>query len=198
MPSKNKKMGKKLRSGFTTGTAAAAAAKSALVRVLTGQPAETVDVELLTGDIISIPVKTCCMAGDGSAVSTVMKDAVALWKRTSGQMWNICRANNITYLHLLQPNQYVAGSKVLSDWEKEHAWSPPNYWYRHGVEKGYPHLFTAGQELSKAGIPFFDITDSFRETRETIYKDTCCHYNGRGNQILAKRISQIIANHPDI
>lgn len=68
-------MGKKLKSGFTTGTAAAAAAKSALVLLLTGETAETVEVELLTGDMISIPIKTCRMIGDGSVVSTVVKDA---------------------------------------------------------------------------------------------------------------------------
>jgi cobalt-precorrin-5B (C1)-methyltransferase len=68
-------MGKKLRSGFTTGTAAAAAAKSALYLLLTGQTVQKVDVELLTGDTISIPVGTCRMAGKESAVCTVIKDA---------------------------------------------------------------------------------------------------------------------------
>jgi cobalamin biosynthesis protein CbiD len=46
---------KRLRTGFTTGTAAAAAAKAALLAILEGQPPREVSVELLTGDRISIP-----------------------------------------------------------------------------------------------------------------------------------------------
>jgi cobalt-precorrin-5B (C1)-methyltransferase len=53
-------MGKqKLRTGFTTGTAAAAAAKAACLTILEGKPPQAVSVELLTGARISIAVHTC-------------------------------------------------------------------------------------------------------------------------------------------
>ena len=66
---------RKLRSGFTTGTAAAAAAKGALIHILTNEKPTKVTVMLLTGDPITIPVYSCMSTGNQSAVCTVIKDA---------------------------------------------------------------------------------------------------------------------------
>jgi len=125
----------------------------------------------------------------------IMPDLVELWQRTSLQIWQICQARDIAYYHFLQPNQYVADSKELSDWERQNAYSPPNYWYRQGAEKGYPLLFTAGETLREAGVNFSDATKVFREDKETIYKDTCCHYNQRGNKLLAAHMARVIADN---
>jgi cobalt-precorrin-5B (C1)-methyltransferase len=67
-------MKKRLRTGFTTGTAAAAAAKGAAMLLLEGRPPEEVSVALLTGDRMAIPIHRCRRTGDG-AVCTVIKDA---------------------------------------------------------------------------------------------------------------------------
>lgn len=65
---------RKLRTGFTTGTAAAAAAKAA-VEILLGNPVPpAVDIRLLTGDQLTIPIRGCHIEGD-HAVCTVIKDA---------------------------------------------------------------------------------------------------------------------------
>jgi cobalt-precorrin-5B (C1)-methyltransferase len=66
---------KRLRTGFTTGTAAAAAAKAALLTILEGKPPQAVSVELLTGDRISIAVHTCRLIDGETAACTVVKDA---------------------------------------------------------------------------------------------------------------------------
>jgi cobalt-precorrin-5B (C1)-methyltransferase len=66
---------KRLRAGFTTGTAAAAAAKGAVLAILEDHPPATVEVELLTGERIAIPIHSCRRCEDGSAVCTVIKDA---------------------------------------------------------------------------------------------------------------------------
>ncbi len=64
-----------LRSGFTTGTAAAAAAKGALSLLLTGRAPENVRVTLLTGDSIDIPLAACRPGTEDSAECRVVKDA---------------------------------------------------------------------------------------------------------------------------
>jgi cobalt-precorrin-5B (C1)-methyltransferase len=64
-----------LRSGFTTGTAAAAAVKAALTQIVFGLAPDAVDVLLLTGDRIRIPVHRCASIADGKASATVIKDA---------------------------------------------------------------------------------------------------------------------------
>ncbi len=66
---------KKLRWGFTTGTAAAAAAKGALIYLLSGEAPGRVTVRLLTGDDIVIAVHSCRRLDERTAVCIVIKDA---------------------------------------------------------------------------------------------------------------------------
>jgi len=63
-----------LKTGFTTGTAAAAAVKGALKLLLTGHAPEKVDITLLTGDVISIPIHSAKIS-ENEAICTVIKDA---------------------------------------------------------------------------------------------------------------------------
>ena len=65
---------KELRSGFTTGTAAAAATKAALLYLRGQQVPRTVSIELLTGQSIDIDIQSCRREGS-AAVCTVIKDA---------------------------------------------------------------------------------------------------------------------------
>jgi cobalt-precorrin-5B (C1)-methyltransferase len=67
--------GKRLRSGFTTGTAAAAATKSALQYLLSGRIPAKVGVELLTGDRLDIDVQGCTRIDHQTVYCSVVKDA---------------------------------------------------------------------------------------------------------------------------
>ena len=66
---------KKLRSGFTTGTAAAAAAKAALLTIVDNRGPKEINIKLLTGDVIKIQVHRCRLVGKRSALCSVIKDA---------------------------------------------------------------------------------------------------------------------------
>lgn len=68
-------MSQKLRTGFTTGTAAAAAAKGALLFILEGRKPSKVQIRLLTGDDIIIPIKKCRLKNNETAACSVVKDA---------------------------------------------------------------------------------------------------------------------------
>jgi cobalt-precorrin-5B (C1)-methyltransferase len=68
-------MKKKLRTGFTTGTAAAAATKGALQLILDGKKSSRVRIRLLTGNDIYIPIHCCRLDKEDHAVCTVIKDA---------------------------------------------------------------------------------------------------------------------------
>jgi len=77
MPEKPSKSGGKkerLRCGFSTGTAAAAAARAALRRLLTGACADAVDVRLPSGDYLAVPVAWSRIEG-AMATASVVKDA---------------------------------------------------------------------------------------------------------------------------
>lgn len=68
-------MKRKLKSGFTTGTAAAAAAKGALIYLLEGHMPSSVDIELLNGDKMAIRIHRCEQRTGNRAQCTVIKDA---------------------------------------------------------------------------------------------------------------------------
>jgi len=67
-------MTKKLRTGFTTGTAAAAAAKGALLMILEKKAPSQVSITLLTGDTLKIGIHSCKRDDETKATCTVIKD----------------------------------------------------------------------------------------------------------------------------
>lgn len=67
--------GKRLRSGFTTGTAAAAAFKAAMGLVLDGATPKSVRIDFLSDGHVVIPVHRHGNTGDGRVFATVIKDA---------------------------------------------------------------------------------------------------------------------------
>jgi cobalt-precorrin-5B (C1)-methyltransferase len=68
-------MKRKLKTGFTTGTAAAAAAKGALIYLLEGRMPSNVDIALLNGDSMAIRIHRCKRMAGNRAQCTVIKDA---------------------------------------------------------------------------------------------------------------------------
>ena len=115
------------------------------------------------------------------------QDMALLWKRCSLQLHQICRANGIEYIHVLQPNQYVPGSKPISDEERRDVIFPRQE-YGLAAGKGYPYLIREGAGLIRKGVRFYDMTMLFSQTTERIYSDPFCHYNKLGNEMLARAI----------
>lgn len=66
--------GTELRSGLTTGTCAAAAAKAAAL-VLVGTPVDAVEIELPGGERVTLAVESADVLADGVAHAVVVKDA---------------------------------------------------------------------------------------------------------------------------
>jgi hypothetical protein len=120
-------------------------------------------------------------------------ECVDVWTRCSLQMHAICAANGIRYLHCLQPNQYDPGSKPLSAAERETAFDVEGP-YRPIIEDGYARLREAGEQLRAAGVEFHDLSQVFAGEKSTLYVDSCCHFNGEGNRILAEAIGEAMAS----
>jgi hypothetical protein len=113
---------------------------------------------------------------------------VDLWAQSSTLMHELCQASGAQYLQFLQPNQYVPNSKPLSEEEKARAFDP-DHPYRPGVLAGYPLLRETGKALREKGVAFNDLTLLFSECSESVYRDRCCHFNRRGNEIIAGAIA---------
>jgi hypothetical protein len=110
-----------------------------------------------------------------------------VWSRSSLQMAALCRELGIEYLHFLQPNQYVKGSKPMGAEERQAA-ILEGHPYREGVERGYPFLIDEGARLRERGVNFHDLTMMFADNDEVLYRDTCCHVNARGYGLVIQRV----------
>jgi len=126
--------------------------------------------------------------GEGFACWRLIAD---LWERSSRAMAALAREESALYLHVLQPHQYLEGSKRLTAEERRVAYDPGHPWSR-AVARGYPHLQRRAPRLSQAGIRFYDLTGVFRGSSETLYQDTCCHFNARGGRILGAEVARLI------
>jgi len=106
-------------------------------------------------------------------------------------LYAISQANRLIYIHVLQPNQYVEGSKPLSDKEKKIALDLNNSWSI-AAREGYVHLISKGKQLKTKGIPFYDLSMIFKDSTEDFYVDACCHFNINGNILMGKNIAEIL------
>jgi hypothetical protein len=127
----------------------------------------------------------------------IFDDLVALWKNSSLQMAYLARSNGVRYLHFLQPNQYVRGSKQLTPKERRIAIRKGPAPHKIVVREAYGALSREGADLRARGVEFHDLTGLFREEKRTIYEDDCCHVNPLGNRLMADAIaSAILAGGP--
>ena len=115
--------------------------------------------------------------------------AAGLWYRSSAVLAGLAELAGAEYYHFVQPNQYVPDAKPLSPQEREMAYDPQEALLPL-VAQGYPLLTEFGPDLPKGGVNYFDLTGIFADNPETLYGDTCCHFNERGNELLAAAMAQ--------
>lgn len=125
-----------------------------------------------------------------------LSECIRIWKQASLQMYRLCQASGITYVHAIQPNQYDPGSKPLAAAELD-LMRPDSEGNRDQafvtiVAAGYPRLREAGNELRTAGVQVVDLTGIFSEVREPLYVDSCCHVNPTGSEMLAGAIGDFL------
>ena len=112
----------------------------------------------------------------------------ALWARSSRALAALCEGLGVRYLAVLQPTAHDADAKPLSAVERRVCGSPDHGWAR-AAREVYPLLRREGAALVEEGVDFVDLSGVFREVEETLYYDLC-HYNTRGNELLAEAVAE--------
>ena len=115
----------------------------------------------------------------------------SMWYESSIGMNQILSSRKIKYFHFIQPNQYYPTKRAFTTKEKEIAINKESP-YIEGVKKGYPVLLSKVDDLQKARVNVFSAVNILDNTKETVYKDACCHYNSVGEEVLANYISSSI------
>jgi hypothetical protein len=152
--------------------------------VLSGQAREKVNELERTSGTLKAFQKGPPDGGDRDAVQERLADA---WATSSRLLGELAKSGEFAYVHVLQPNQYVPGSKLMSEIEKQIAISPtPGM--AETTAQGYERLAQRIADLEQARIPFLDATMIFQNVTEDVYFDTCCHFNKLGSDILLDAI----------
>ncbi|MCP5107338.1 MAG: hypothetical protein GY950_28385 [bacterium] len=116
-----------------------------------------------------------------------------LWYRTSFIMNAVMTAgidgtaSAGRYFHILQPNQYYS-NKTFTAEEKENALDA-SLPYNVLAKKVYPVLLKAVAALQKNHVKAYSAVGIFDKVTDTVYIDRCCHFNRRGNELLADFIA---------
>ncbi len=127
--------------------------------------------------------------GDQGAIQDRLADN---WAESSRLMHDLARSGRFAYVHVLQPNQYVPGSKPLSENEEKTAITrTPGV--AETTAQGYGRLARRIPGLEQAGVHVLDATMIFENVREDLYFDTCCHFNARGNAILLDAVMAFLS-----
>lgn len=114
-----------------------------------------------------------------------------VWANSSRAMASLSAGFGAQYFHFLQPNQYIVGSKPLSNFELNNAVLQSGG-YGNIYREAHPYFRTKSQALLDSGVSFFDLTDVFAEYRQSLYVDNCCHINAEGNRIIGTEIGRLM------
>jgi hypothetical protein len=118
---------------------------------------------------------------------TVLEMVANRWANASVMMHELCRANGIRYLHVLQPSFYyhardlptAAVSASITTTQ-----SIGDY-----IKNGYPLLLNQRGLFESRGVRFADATEIFSDSSEVVYTETI-HYTQYGNVVLARFIAR--------
>jgi len=116
---------------------------------------------------------------------------IAAWRSCIELSAEYAQSVNLPILFLLQPNQYVDGSKPFSQEERvccfHSSVEMASGWMSTfaNVTRNYAAMERDMEELRRAGIAAFSLSQIYKDVEATIYVDNCCHVNVEGNRIMA-------------
>lgn len=123
------------------------------------------------------------------------------WYDASLLIAGLAERHGAEHYHFIQPNQYVPNSKPFSADELaifDQAFSQGGEHYSKPVLDGYGQMREYGHLLREHGVHLFDLSWIFQDRPETLYRDFCCHFNKRGNELLAAAMLQRIVGESSL
>jgi len=122
--------------------------------------------------------------------SKILEERLNIWKRYTILQYELGSRAQVPMFFFLQPNQYLKNSKPLSEEERRIAFREQA---SDSIHQSMIGLTKRLNDLRAANVPIFDLTQIFQNTKETVYIDTCCHLNDRGNEIMSREIVQVLS-----
>jgi len=125
---------------------------------------------------------------------------VARWTRCVEEAHRFATSRGLRAHFFLQPNQHVRGSKPFSAQERACCLVPPPLpgalpTYA-ALTEAYAALESAIAGLRARGVSAWSLARVYERTPETVYIDSCCHVNGRGNALMGEAMAAALAAAP--
>jgi len=128
----------------------------------------------------------------GSSPDALNNFLANVWKSSSLEY--LSQTHHFSYFHFLQPMPQIPDTKPLTDIEKRQ--NAGSIWiYKDAALKIYPLYEHAIPEMEKLSIPIYNLTHLFDHVTDTVYIDSCCHLNERGEKLLLNAIEGDIAGY---
>jgi hypothetical protein len=115
------------------------------------------------------------------------ESSLRVWKKYTILQSVVANQFKVPLISVIQPSQYIEGSKIFSKEEKEIA-IDSNIELQNLLRKHSNMLGSAIPDLKKAGVNLLDFRRVFANVSEPVFKDKCCHLNEKGNEIMTKII----------
>lgn len=120
----------------------------------------------------------------------IVRKGARVWEKYVGMQSALAAAEGKRAFFFLQPNLRVPGSKPLTTAESARIDLDSN----DALPEGYQELSREIERMKKRGIAVFDLSYAFRDHREELYVDGCCHFNDIGNRIISEKVVSAIAD----
>jgi hypothetical protein len=115
------------------------------------------------------------------------ESSLRVWKKYTILQSTVAKQFNVPLISVIQPTQYMEGSKIFTKEEKEIA-IDPDVELQGILKKHWNLIGDSIPEVKKAGVNLLDFRKVFANTQEAVFVDKCCHVNDRGNEIMAQII----------
>jgi hypothetical protein len=119
----------------------------------------------------------------------LLRYAARQWRSYHDLVDTVARSNGALSIHLLQPNPFVPGSKVLTEAERKRVLN--SYAVQDYVLKGYPLLQEEIFGLRAQGAAAEDLTGVYRDVHTSIWNDSA-HPNAEGVRLVLDHVAAII------
>ena len=133
--------------------------------------------------------------GGGVPLERRPMEGAAAWFGSTRAMARLARAAGIRAHFFIQPTLHLEDSKPLSTAEQSLA-SQGAGRYATAARAGYLALRTTKARLEAEGVKVTDLSGVFKGVKDTLYVDSCCHFNAAGNRLLIQAMVKAMEEAP--
>ncbi len=130
----------------------------------------------------------------GYVMEEYLDGFIDAWRKSAVMMDSISFSFGISYIQILQPNQYFKTRKVFSKEEADIAILEESDYFK-VVPRAYLKMVDYIPLLRQNGLNIVDATKVFDDYTVPVYRDNCCHFNMVGEKIFSDFVAHSVVEN---